>query len=198
MKSKIISFLIIIPLILIFIILYKGLNKSKFYEPKSKIENIPEFTAITFFKKKKVNTQNIFFKDKFYLLNIWASWCVPCKDEHPLLVSLSNNDQLEIMGADIATTFLSEGRRSRLVKRLREELQIVESIDMDITILEKGGLIMLEACCVEEQVDQVEKEITKVLSESSLTIPSSNEINRAYQLVKNYLCFRSWWMESKD
>ena len=98
MKSKIISFLIIIPLILIFIILYIGLNKSKFYEPKSKIENIPEFTAITFFKKKKVNTQNIFFKDKFYLFNIWASWCVPCKDEHPLLVSLSNNDQLEIIG----------------------------------------------------------------------------------------------------
>ena len=98
MKSKIISFLIIIPLILIFIILYIGLNKSKFYEPKSKIENIPEFTAITFFKKKKVNTQNIFFKDKFYLFNIWASWCVPCKDEHPLLVSLGNNDQLEIIG----------------------------------------------------------------------------------------------------
>ena len=99
------------------------------------------------------------------------------------------NEQLEIMGADIATSFLSEGRRSRLVKRLREELQIVESIDMDITILEKGGLIMLEACCVEEQVDQVEKEINKVLIESSLKVPSSNEINRAYQLVKNYLCF---------
>tara|TARA_Y100001958_G_C21065528_1_gene426910 strand:+ start:72 stop:587 length:516 start_codon:yes stop_codon:yes gene_type:complete len=98
MKSKIISFLIIITLILVFIILYKGLKKSNFYEPKSKIENIPEFTAITFFKKKKVNTQNIFFKDKFYLFNIWASWCVPCKDEHPLLVSLSNNDQLEIIG----------------------------------------------------------------------------------------------------
>ena len=53
MKSKIISFLIIIPLILVFIIFYKGLNKSNFYEPKSKIENIPVFTAITFFQKKK-------------------------------------------------------------------------------------------------------------------------------------------------
>ena len=55
MKSKIISFLIIIPLILVFIIFYKGLNKSNFYEPKSKIKNIPVFTAITFFQKEKIN-----------------------------------------------------------------------------------------------------------------------------------------------
>ena len=98
MKSKIISFLIIIPLILVFIIFYKGLNKSNFYEPKSKIENIPVFTATTFFQKKKINSQNIFVKNKFYLLNIWASWCVPCRDEHPLLIYLSKNQKIEIIG----------------------------------------------------------------------------------------------------
>ena len=70
MKSKIISFLIIIPLILVFIIFYKGLNKSNFYEPKSKIENIPVFTATTFFQKKTINSQNTFFKNKFYIINI--------------------------------------------------------------------------------------------------------------------------------
>ena len=114
MKSKIISFSIIILLILVFIIFYKGLNKSNFYEPRSKIENIPVFTAITFFQKEKINSQNIFDKNKFYLLNIWASWCVPCKDEHPLLVNLSKNDQLEIIGLNYkdndqnAKTFLEE------------------------------------------------------------------------------------------
>ena len=40
-------------------------------------------------------------------------------------------NQLQIMGADIGTSLLAEGRLSRLVKRLREELHIVESIDMD-------------------------------------------------------------------
>ena len=98
MKSKIISLLIIVPLILMFIIFYKGLNKDNFYEPKSQIKNIPEFTAITFFEKEKVNSQIIFNKNKFYLFNIWASWCAPCKDEHPLLVNLSKNDKLEIIG----------------------------------------------------------------------------------------------------
>ena len=98
MKNRIISILIIIPLILVFVIFYKGLNKSNFYEPKSKIKNIPEFTALTFFKKEEVNSKNIFNKKKFYLFNIWASWCLPCRDEHSLLVDLSENDQLEIIG----------------------------------------------------------------------------------------------------
>ena len=88
----------IVSLLLVFVIFYKGLNKSSFYEPKSKIKNIPEFSAITFFKKEEVNSKNIFDKNKFYLFNIWASWCVPCKEEHPLLINLSKNDQLEIIG----------------------------------------------------------------------------------------------------
>ena len=98
MKNKIISFLIIFPLLLAFIIFYKGLNKSSFYEPKSKIKNIPEFSAITFFKKEEINSKNIFDKNKFYLFNIWASWCIPCRDEHSLLVNLSENEKLEIIG----------------------------------------------------------------------------------------------------
>ena len=98
MKKKIIKFIIIVPFILIFILFYIGLNKPHIYEPQSKIKKIPVFTAITFFQKEKINSQNIFDKNKFYLFNIWASWCVPCKDEHPLLVNLSKNDQLEIIG----------------------------------------------------------------------------------------------------
>ena len=98
MKNRIISFLIIVSLILVFVIFYKGLNKSSFYETKSKIKDIPEFSAITFFQNKEINSKDIFNEKKFYLFNIWASWCVPCRDEHSLLVDLSKNDQLEIIG----------------------------------------------------------------------------------------------------
>ena len=28
---------------------------------------------------------------KVWLLNVWASWCVACRDEHPLLVQLANS-----------------------------------------------------------------------------------------------------------
>ena len=98
MKKKIISFLIVSSLIFIFIIFYKGLNRSNFYKPKSEIKNIPQFLAISFYSKKKIDSKNIFNTEKYYLLNIWASWCVPCRDEHPILFDLAKNEKLEIIG----------------------------------------------------------------------------------------------------
>ena len=51
MKRRIISFLIIISFIFAFVIFYKGLNKSSFYEPKSEIKEIPKFLSKSFFSK---------------------------------------------------------------------------------------------------------------------------------------------------
>ena len=42
--------------------------------------------------------------NKFYLLNIWSSWCVPCKQEHPILMELSQNSDLEIIGINYKDT----------------------------------------------------------------------------------------------
>ena len=35
---------------------------------------------------------------KVTLMNVWASWCVACRHEHPLLVELSNNGVVDIYG----------------------------------------------------------------------------------------------------
>jgi len=35
---------------------------------------------------------------KVWLLNVWASWCVSCRDEHPVLVELSKKGVLPILG----------------------------------------------------------------------------------------------------
>ena len=48
--------------------------------------------------KKTVLKKSFFKKKHFYLVNIWASWCVPCRDEHSFLVNLSNEKKLEIIG----------------------------------------------------------------------------------------------------
>jgi len=37
---------------------------------------------------------------KVWLLNVWASWCVSCRQEHPLLVELSNAGIVPIVGLD--------------------------------------------------------------------------------------------------
>jgi len=37
---------------------------------------------------------------KVWLLNVWASWCGACREEHPLLVEFSKNDVVPIVGLD--------------------------------------------------------------------------------------------------
>ena len=105
MKKRIIIFFVSIFFILSFSIFFKGLKKTNSYEPKNQIKNIPQFSTLSFFEKKEINSKNIFNEDKFYLLNVWASWCLPCKDEHPLLINLSENKQLDIIGLNYKDNF---------------------------------------------------------------------------------------------
>jgi cytochrome c biogenesis protein CcmG/thiol:disulfide interchange protein DsbE len=37
-------------------------------------------------------------KGKVWLLNVWASWCVSCRVEHPLLVDMSKKQLVPIIG----------------------------------------------------------------------------------------------------
>ncbi|MDE1936061.1 DsbE family thiol:disulfide interchange protein [Bradyrhizobium sp.] len=38
------------------------------------------------------------FKGKVSLVNVWASWCVPCHDEAPLLTELGHDKRLQVVG----------------------------------------------------------------------------------------------------
>lgn len=51
---------------------------------------------------------------KLTLINVWASWCVPCRQEHPFIERLAHDDRLKVFGlnykdkAESALTFLNE------------------------------------------------------------------------------------------
>jgi cytochrome c biogenesis protein CcmG/thiol:disulfide interchange protein DsbE len=52
------------------------------------------------------------FKGKVSIVNVWASWCVPCHDEAPLLTELARDNRVQVIGinykdaADNARRFL--------------------------------------------------------------------------------------------
>ena len=41
---------------------------------------------------------NADFKGAVSLVNVWASWCVPCHDEAPLLMQLADDKRIRILG----------------------------------------------------------------------------------------------------
>ena len=57
------------------------------------------------FKIKFLFSDEIFenkdlLNDGYYLINIWASWCLPCKKEHPILMKLNEEKNLNLIGVN--------------------------------------------------------------------------------------------------
>ena len=99
MKNKFFLASTIIIFIFTFFIFYKGLENSNIYTPNINIKkNVPLFEAKLFDSSNKIKSEDIFSKNNFYLFNVWASWCIPCKVEHPILMNLNEIKSLKIIG----------------------------------------------------------------------------------------------------
>ena len=105
MKNKFLPLSIIFIFVIIFIIFYKGLQNTNIYTPEVTANNeIPSFSAKLLYSNKIINSSEIFESNKFYLINIWSSWCVPCKQEHPFLIELKKNKNIEVIGINYKDT----------------------------------------------------------------------------------------------
>ena len=99
MKNKITIILVSTFFTFCFIIFFKGLENSNTYKPsESSNKPVVKFTSKRFFSEELISSEEIFSENKFYILNIWASWCTPCRKEHPLLMQISKNSSVELIG----------------------------------------------------------------------------------------------------
>jgi len=106
MKNKFSLFIVVIFLSFCFVIFYKGLNTPNTYTPKvNEKKNIPTFKAKDFDSDNYIDSDKIFEENIFYIINIWASWCVPCRTEHPLLIQLSKNESIKLIGLNYRDNF---------------------------------------------------------------------------------------------
>src|SRR5690606_18732900 len=40
------------------------------------------------------------FRERVTVVNVWASWCVPCRDEHPFLAKLAEDKRITLAGSN--------------------------------------------------------------------------------------------------
>ena len=136
MNKKIFLPTLITFFFIIFFVFYKGLQNSNIYTPKITLDKeIPFFKAKSF-ENNLLNTDEIFTENKFYLMNIWASWCIPCKEEHPFLMNLSKEKHIEIIGLNYKDT--NDNARSFL-KELNNPYDMILSDDDGTIAIEWGA-----------------------------------------------------------
>ena len=98
-KKSIFSLIILVLLILSFFVFKFALEKEKIYSPKITNNQINiDFEVTDLIEEKKINFNQILVGKNFYLINIWSSWCEPCKDESDKLLELKNDTRIKMIG----------------------------------------------------------------------------------------------------
>tara|TARA_B110000116_G_scaffold226122_1_gene206414 strand:- start:171 stop:725 length:555 start_codon:yes stop_codon:yes gene_type:complete len=78
--------------------LVKGLSLNPRYVPSPLLgKPAPEF-ELPRLKDPNSKLGNIDFEGQMALLNVWATWCVGCRQEHSFLVELSQENNIPIYG----------------------------------------------------------------------------------------------------
>ena len=106
MKSKVIAITLILFFLITFVIFFKGLKIPNLYTPISIQEKeVPSFELKSFGNDTKIISEKIFRGNKYYLMNIWSSWCIPCRDEHKFLMELKKDKKIELIGFNYKDNF---------------------------------------------------------------------------------------------
>ena len=112
--QKIIKSIIVFLFIFVLLVFYNSLNRETNYSTDYLVGNKLAKINLKSFDDNKIYTSEDFKKSRYTLINFWASWCAPCRIEHPYLMQLSKEKNLKILGVNFkdkkinASKFLNE------------------------------------------------------------------------------------------
>ncbi|KXW55240.1 DsbE family thiol:disulfide interchange protein [Ferrovum sp. PN-J185] len=100
--KKPINFWYVIPLLVfIGLVAFMGLGlRHDPHEVPSPLINksAPDFTLPQLGKSETFSPHDLL--GQVWLLNVWASWCVSCRDEHPILLKFARDYSIPLIGLD--------------------------------------------------------------------------------------------------
>jgi len=98
---------LIILLTIIALFLFGTFKKNTRVIPTPLIgQEVPliELETIFFEEFENKDLADILKSNKIKIINFWASWCLPCEVEHPILMGLSKKPDLVIIGINYKDT----------------------------------------------------------------------------------------------
>ena len=80
------------------VLLWVGLSLNPRHIPSPLIgKALPAFSLPALHEPKRVVTAES-LRGRVYLLNVWASWCVACRQEHPVLKAIAQQKVVPLVG----------------------------------------------------------------------------------------------------
>lgn len=99
-------------------------------------------------------------------------------------------DQLQsAYGLDLLSVLLAEGRTSRLVRELREEQRLVQSISSGFSLQKESSVFTISALLAHEHLQQVEGLICNTIARLQTESVSEGELRRCQRLMCNDYAF---------
>ncbi len=104
MKPRLLTFLPFLAFIALAVFLWRGLQLDPSHLPSPLIDKEAPVISVATLPASDEPFTNDSMVGEVWVFNVWASWCVSCIQEHPLLVSLSENFDVPIVGLNYKDT----------------------------------------------------------------------------------------------